>query len=113
MADKIIRKGKSLRELKKIISHLGQSYRHAQIRLEMMNYDNKYFTASKQTQHDIEFIAYMNHSLAMCSRENSQFLFNTYIYPDTGKNYYANLSRSSLYRLNKRAIIEIADCLNL
>lgn len=112
MKGNVIYKGRTLTDLAIILKHIGKCYRDAEARLEMIHYNNQYF-ADKQIQHDIEFIAFINQSLAMCSRENSMFLLNNYIHPDSGKLYYKNLSRSSLYRLNRRAIIEIADCLNL
>lgn len=106
-------KDKPLRSLKKHIGYCSECYCRCKHRLLTDDYDNRYFVRDVQRLHDLEYISNMNMQLEKCSKESNGFLRAYYFDEDGDKMYYESMPRTSYYRLQKKAIYEIADCLNI
>lgn len=104
---------KSYVELKKAVQYFFDSYKNVEQRLVIVNYDSRYHNVDEQCIIDAETLAHIQCLLSTCTKETYDFIMNTYLHPENGGSYYKGLSRSTIYRLNKKAIIEIANCLKL
>lgn len=104
---------RSFRMLKKLFSHLCVQYREAERRLLLSNYDSRYYDVKQQRENDYQLITSVNIALSLCSEESGRFLYIKYVHPRDGYTNYEYMSPSSLYRLHRRAIYEIVDCLGI
>ena len=104
---------KNFRQLKKNVMYIAKCYRTNIDRLLLDGYDNHKVDYVKQTHSDLEMVGYLNFVLELCSKESNLFLRAVYFDQNDNKLYFESLSRSSYYRLDRKAIYEIADCLNL
>ena len=104
---------KNFRQLKKNVMYIAKCYRTNIDRLLLDGYDSHKVDYVKQTHSDLEMVGYLNFVLELCSKESNLFLRAVYFDQNDNKLYFESLSRSSYYRLDRKAIYEIADCLNL
>lgn len=104
---------KNFRQLKKNVMYIAKCYRTNIDRLLLDAYDNHKVDYVKQTHSDLEMVGYLNFVLELCPKESNLFLRAVYFDQNDNKLYFESLSRSSYYRLDRKAIYEIADCLNL
>lgn len=101
------------KELKKYISFCGHCYITSKTRLLMNDYDSRFFVEEIQVKNDLEFVTNMNMHLSHCQKESTDLLMTYYFDNTLDKMYYESLPRSTFYRMHKKAIYEIADCLHL
>lgn len=110
----MVKKGNdSYRNIKVKVEYFFEQYRNIENKIATMNYDSRYCIVDEQMARDAQNLAQTQKILATCSKETREFILYNYIHPENDKLYFKGLSRSSVYRLNKKAILEIADCLHL
>ncbi len=99
-------------ELKDKVKHMASCYKKSLGKLLYENYDNSQFGV-RQEMNDLEYVAFIHSTLARCPKRSSQFLQANYFCDSDEKLYYQSLSRSTVYRIHKKAVEDFCDCLNL
>lgn len=96
---------------KKTIVFLLEQYKKSKTKLLLCNYDSRLCDVSKAMQYDSNYIAFIDMIFSQCSKETTDFLKNFYVSSDGKNGFYKSMPKSTLYRLNKKAINEFANCL--
>jgi hypothetical protein len=105
------KKDLNLKEKKVNIKYMASCYKKSVARLLSNNYDSRLCNADVQSTYDLEYVVYINEVLESCKKQNRHFLDAVYFETNDEKQYYSSLSRSTLYRIQRNALLDFFDCL--
>ncbi|HCY07198.1 MAG TPA: hypothetical protein DHS57_08155 [Erysipelotrichaceae bacterium] len=108
MIDKLTNK-----ELEKIVKHIGETYRKSVLRREINAGIMQINENSKAYKNDSDFIFAIDCYLNECSRDTKCIIENEYLKKKESLWYLDYYTKSTYYRLKKKAIIEFINCMNL
>lgn len=102
---------KTWKELKAITRYIAECYKKAKMRLLYNNYTSSQIDGQLEV-HDATFVTFVDDVLERCPKRSSLFLQANYFENSDEKLYYQSLSRSTVYRIHKKAVEDFNDCLN-
>lgn len=88
-------------------------YRETESRLLFSKCRRYIYHSEQERRGDYEFMMEFHRGMLLCSPENAKYLLTCYVHPYLNDYYASTMSKSSLYRLNQRAIDEIVHCLGI
>lgn len=103
---------KSFKELKGNVKNMAGCYKNSLGKLLYKDYEKTQF-GMREEMNDLEYVAFIHSTLARCPKRSSQFLQANYFCDSDEKLYYQSLSRTTVYRIHKKAVEDFCDCLNL
>lgn len=104
---------RTFREKQKVFEYTCKCYRAAENRLLLASDDSYLYTSQLRKMNDYEFLIEFNRCLLLCSDASAECLRMCYVYPELREQYVSVRSRSSIYRMCRKAIDEIVDCLGI
>lgn len=99
-------------ESKLNVKYFADCYKKSLGRLLYNDYSKSQFDV-KQAMNDLDYVTFIHSTLEKCPKRSSQFLQANYFDNGDNKLYYQSLSRSTVYRIHKKAVKDFNDCLNL
>ena len=99
-------------ELKNKVKHMSDCYKKCLGQLLYKNYSNSQFDM-RQEMNDLDYVSFVHSILEQCPKRSSQFLQANYFSDSDEKLYYQSLSRTTVYRIHKKAVEDFCDCLNM
>lgn len=103
----------SYKDLKANVFYFLNTYKKVVSRYTTMNYDCRYLSKDRQFVTDAQFLEESNRILAVITKGSHDYIMYEIIFPEKGYKYTGNCSRATIYRIRKKAIMEVAECLHL
>lgn len=100
-------------EEKNIVKYIGSTYQDSKKRMDILSYGNCVCENSKEYQDDLAYVRTINRVLSDCSRDTRYIITHEYLSNSESGWFLDCYSRSTFYRLKKRAIKEFIRCLHL
>lgn len=100
-------------QLKANVFYFLNTYKKVMNRYSSKNYDNRYFVPEEQRVKDFEIIVQTNQILDDITKSSHDYIMYEVLFPERGYQYSRRCSRATTYRIRKKAIMEVAECLHL
>ncbi|NLC96416.1 MAG: hypothetical protein GX675_02470 [Erysipelotrichaceae bacterium] len=103
----------SYQELEKIVRHIGNTYRKSVLRRQISANLLQVNEESSSYKSDNDFIITIECYLNECSRDTKCIIENEFLKKKEPLWYLDYFTKSTYYRLKKKAIIEFINCMDL
>lgn len=102
-------KNLSCRELEKIVNHIGVLYKKSVLRNNSLTLNEQ----GKTYKDDKQLICAINSCLNECSKDTKCIIENEYLKNMDNYWYLEYYTKSTFYRLKKKAVKEFIDCMDI
>ncbi len=102
-------------EQNKIIArYVGKEYQRSKQRMAIMEYAENGKRNSKQYKDDAAYVYAIDRVLNDCQRSTRNIIMHEYLTSEDDTNWYLDYySRTTYYRMKKKAVEEFVHCLNI
>lgn len=109
----MIIKDKTYEEMKGIMKYIGKIYKRAKKRVDVLHFNNCIEENWPVYDNDTQLIHLIDRTLLDCSNDTKNIIRHDYLQLSNPHWYESYYSRSSYYRLKKKAIEEFLGSLNI